>query len=200
MTGNATVDIQTLQTPKSLVYQGVPKPGPKQQGTVTRDYTLNRYGLRADLGDPLLLSDSIHAVAPDDIPILAMPLKTPGQPAVSVSTEWTDVSPGATAKAWSRVCLLYPENEVVEFAAREGIIRYIPAVRDLVYNCFSRVSRVEFEIESDPDTGEKWISVNARVSGSPERIVVEYNEFTQRSLVELPEQVMESIRLFYYAD
>ena len=91
--------------------------------------------------------------------------------------------------------LLTPE--VTDFCSSKGITRYFEKAIDILRASFPSIKDMDFTIEQDPETGEKWLLIDIAVDGTTEEILSSYDKYVDQWVAAVPELARESIKLSY---
>jgi len=88
-------------------------------------------------------------------------------------------------------------GHVMEFCRRHGLLQALLTAIALVETSFFLVDVTGIEIDEDPETGERWATINIDVVGDIESVLDQYDKYSERwvNSVQWPERGM--IRLSY---
>ncbi len=88
-------------------------------------------------------------------------------------------------------------RELQAFCRRLGILRYVPVALGLLEECFPNSDGLRLYSSADPESGEEWLVVDIRVSGSFKEVDRQYRVYTQRKIELLPVKYLGAIRLHH---
>lgn len=87
--------------------------------------------------------------------------------------------------------------EVQAFCRDRGIVSALRVGIELVRNHFGS-ERIQLEIEADPDTGNRYVTINVCVDGGVHGVLDAYHRFTKEWIVTVPDNKRLQIGVFYY--
>ena len=90
-------------------------------------------------------------------------------------------------------------EDVLRFCREERLMPYVPKVIRLARECFPSAIGIGLDIEYDPDSGERWVSVEFLVTDAVTEILDQGDEYARRFGEMVPWPDRAKIRLCYYA-
>lgn len=87
------------------------------------------------------------------------------------------------------------DDEVILFCRNESLIKYLGLTESLIRKHFSTARKISFSLEYDPETSEKWVIADAKISGEIDQIIEWEDNFVRDWVASVPYPEREKIRL-----
>jgi hypothetical protein len=88
-------------------------------------------------------------------------------------------------------------QEVADFCSRQGCVAELGLVVELVAQAFPEAKGVTVGLEHDPESEQRWVVVDARVSGPAKDVLARHRACVRRVLELLPWPLTSLIRTTY---
>jgi hypothetical protein len=88
-------------------------------------------------------------------------------------------------------------DESVLFCANHSAIKYLGLAEQLIREHFPTVRRIDFSLEYDPETTEKWVDAEIRMPGEIDEIIELEDEFVKEWVATVPYPERTMIRFSY---
>ena len=87
------------------------------------------------------------------------------------------------------------ENEVILFCADQSLIKYLNLAENLIKEHFTTIQKINFSVEYDPETPDKWVIADIEVAGDIDQVLEWENSFIKDWVTFVPYPEREKIRL-----
>ena len=87
------------------------------------------------------------------------------------------------------------DDEAILFCANQGLIKCLGIAESLIREYFPTVGKVNFSIEYDPETSDKWVSADIEVYGEIDQVIAWEDEFVKEWVATVPYPERNMIRL-----
>ncbi len=87
------------------------------------------------------------------------------------------------------------DDEVILFCADQSLIKYLNITEDLIKKHFPVVNIIHFSIEYDPETSDKWISADIKVSGEINQVIEWEDNYIKELVNSIPYPERDNFRL-----
>ena len=84
---------------------------------------------------------------------------------------------------------------MILFCAEQSLINYLGSAEDLIKKHFPTVHEINFSTEYDPETPDRWVSADIKVSGEINQIIEWEDSFVKEWVNSVPYPEREKIRL-----
>lgn len=87
------------------------------------------------------------------------------------------------------------DDEAILFCVDQSLIKYLGLAEGLIKKHFNTVHKITFSLEYDPETSEKWVIVDAEISGEIDQVIEWEDNFVRDWVTSVPYPQREKIRL-----
>ena len=87
------------------------------------------------------------------------------------------------------------DDDAVLFCTDQSLIKYLGLIEDLIKKHFPTVSKINFFLEYDPETSDKWVSADTEISGDIDQVIEWENHFIKEWVSQVPYRERNKIRL-----
>ena len=88
-------------------------------------------------------------------------------------------------------------SDVTALSSELGILEWLYKALRLVEECFPKVDALRLETEGDPETDERWITVEMTISGRIDQFLEQYDRYVEQWVASTPWPERDKIRLSY---
>ncbi len=87
--------------------------------------------------------------------------------------------------------------EVQRFCETNNLLPYLPAAVELTKRLFPSKTAPTTHLECDPNTGERWVTIDVTADGSTEELLDSEDEYIDEFVAVVPWPERDMIRLSY---
>jgi hypothetical protein len=87
--------------------------------------------------------------------------------------------------------------DALAFCRQQGLLRYLLMVIELIKQCFPRIQEFYLRQEQDPETGEKWLTLDISLQGEVDAVLDSYDAYTSKLISIVPWPERDKFRLSY---
>lgn len=87
------------------------------------------------------------------------------------------------------------DDEAIVYCANQRLIQYLAFAEDLIRKHFHSVDRISSSIEYNPETNDKWVSIDVEVTGDMNQVIEWEGSFVKEWVASVPYPERNKIRL-----
>ncbi len=92
-------------------------------------------------------------------------------------------------------CKVVYNEEAVLFCADQSLIEYLRLIEDLIMKHFPTVQKISFSFDYDPETSDKWVNTDTKISGDVNQVIEWEDSFITEWVSKVPYPERDQIRL-----
>jgi hypothetical protein len=88
-------------------------------------------------------------------------------------------------------------DEAIIYCAEHQLIQSLAFAEDLIRKHFAKIDRIRSYVEYDPETNDKWVSIDIEVFGNIDQVIEWEENFTKEWVASVPYPFREKLRFSY---